>query len=414
MAQVNKKQLQVEFIKDLSSFINYMPNPDEIMRRTGEDITLYDEMLLDGRVSSLFYARRNATLNLPVAIEPTENTQIDEFADTYLKEKLLRKWGWQLLTGALKYGFQPMEIVWKRVDGYLIPSYLRGHRIQQYSFSDEGQLQYADAYGYHTLDQAFKWIIHRHEGDSRDLPTGHSILKAAYWPYKFKQLGWQFWVTATEKFSVPSLVALFEGAGGDPSKTQDTADRLADLVLQVTSGSGGAMSDVKELKEISMSGVLKDFEVLINACDVQIAYALTGQSLATNTPGDTGSRAVATVHADTMADYVENDARGLAYTIQELVDMVIALNFGNDAATPNFTIDTKGDAPWEQIMGAIEKGIPVSKKALYGKYQIPEPEDDDDSFLKVSPMTIGTQDPETKDFSDDPGKKKARRNLLTL
>lgn len=402
MAKIDKKQLQVEFIKDFSSFMNYMPNPDEIMLRTGESITLYDEMLLDGRVSSLFYARRNATLNLPVSIEPIGSKQIDEFADAYLKEKLLRKWEWQLLTGALKYGFQPMEIVWRRVDGYLIPSYLRGHRIQQYSFSDTGKLQYSDAYGFHTLDQPYKWIIHRHEGDSHDNPTGHSALKAAYWPYKFKQLGWQFWVTATEKFSVPSLVAIFEGSGGDPAKTQETADRLADLVVQVSSGSGGALSDVKELKEISMSGVLKDFEVLINACDVQIAYALTGQSLATNTPGDTGSRAVATVHADTMADYVENDARGLAYTIQDLVDMAIAVNFGDAIPTPDFVIDTKGDAPWEQIMGAIEKGIPVSKRAIYGKYQIPEPEDPEDVFLSAVGAPIGTVDPETPEAAKSP------------
>lgn len=393
MASESKKNLQVEFIKDFTSFLSYMPNPDEIMLRTGESIRLYDEMLTDGRISSLFYTRRNATLNLPIGIESIEDEQLGAFVHQYLKDKTLRKWAWKLLTGALQYGFRPMEIVWKRVDGYLVPDYLKGHHIERYSFTDTGVMQYTDAYGLHTLDQQYKWIVHRHEGDSRDLPTGHSILKSAYWPFKFKQLGWQFWVTATEKFSVPSLVALFESTGGDPDRVQQTADGLAELVLEVTSGSGGALGNVKDLKEISMSGVLKDFEVLINACDVQIAYALTGQSLATNTPGDTGSRAVATVHADTMADYVENDARALAYTLQDLVSMTIKLNFGVDALVPDLYIDTKGDAPWAQISDAIEKGIPVSKKALYGKYQIPEPDDEDDVFLVVQPSTLGVAPP---------------------
>ena len=59
----------------------------------------------------------------------------------------------------------------------------------------------------------------------------------------------------------------------------------------VTSGSGGALGNVKELKQLTMAGAVSDFDVLIKACDLQIAYAMTGQALSTNV-SDTGTQGV--------------------------------------------------------------------------------------------------------------------------
>lgn len=397
-----KGKLTVEFIKDFSSFISYMPNPDEVVQRTGEGLGLYDEMLTDGRVGSLFYTRRNATMNLPVFLNKTGNSKIDNFADEFLEVKQLRKWGWLLLTGALTYGHRPEELVWKREKGYLLIDYLKGYNINNYSYDTKGNLYYSDSSGRRLLNQNYKWIIHRHEGDTHNKPNDVSILKSAYWAYKFKQLGFQFWLTATEKFSVPSIIALFEDSG-DPTKTQERADSLAGILQEIESGSGGSLANVKDIKTIEMSGALRDFDVLIQACDVQIAYALTGQSLATNNP-DSGSRALGSVHADTMQGFVENDARALAYTLQELVEMIITLNFGEGSVVPIVEIDTGDYASWEMVSAAIEKGIPVSKSKLYSRYRLPEPEDDTDVFAKPESQIIpGTGE---NDFSDPEGVKK--------
>ncbi len=383
----NTQNLSIEFIKDFNSFLSYMPSPDEIMRRTGDAVTLYDEMLTDGRVGSLFYARRNATLNLPLEIPETGNKAVDAYTKWALKEKDIRKWGWLLLTNGLKYGHHPFEIIWKREKGLWKISYLKGHNINQYWYDDKGNLYYQDMEGQKLLNQPYKWIIHRHEGDSHNNPQGVSILKAAYWAFKFKQLGFQFWVTAAEKFSVPSVMAIFEQSG-EPAAVQKRAQELADSISEISSGSTGAVGNIKDIKTLDMSGSLSDFQTLISTCDVQIAYALTGQSLATNDPTK-GTQALGTVHEATMKGTVENDARALTYTIQAIAQMAIALNFGYDAPYPEVILDTGDQATWERVRGAIESGIPVSRSKLYSRYRLPEPEDAKDSFIKTTSLGGG-------------------------
>ncbi|MFA7108385.1 MAG: DUF935 family protein [Sphaerochaetaceae bacterium] len=417
------KNLNVEFLKDFSSFLSFMPTPDEIMRRTGDAVTLYDEMLTDGRVSSLFYTRRNTTMNLPIEIPETGVAKVDDYVKDALKEKNIRKWAWLLLTGALKYGYHPFEIIWKKEKGYWNISYLKGHNINQYYFDNKGSLYYSDMEGPKLLNQPFKWIIHRQEGDSHNKPQGESILKSAYWAYKFKQLGFQFWVTAAEKFSVPSVLAIFEQSG-NPEAVQQRAEQLADSISSISSGSTGALGNIKDVKTLDMSGSLKDFETLISTCDVQIAYALTGQSLATNNP-TTGTQALGTVHEATMRGTVENDARAISYTLQELTKMAIELNFGKDSPYPEIIFDTGDKASWSQIIDAIKAQIPVSKTKLYSRYRLPEPKDKDDVFVMADFANLASQSEKAmgssgknskknkEDFSDsDIGKKKLKKIIV--
>ena len=44
--------------------------------------------------------------------------------------------------------------------------------------------------------------------------------------------------------------------------------------------------------------------------------------------------------------------------------------------------DLEDHATWEQVRDAMDRGVAVSKSALYDRYGLPEPADDEDSFLK--------------------------------
>ncbi len=395
-------QLTAQFIQDFTGFVSFMVDNKGVSQ-----LSDYEEMFNDARASSLFYQRRNETLNVPFYIHATGVKKVDEFVAKHLTERTIRKWGWELLTGALKYGHQPAELVWKKEGAYYTIDYLKTHTIDQYSYDKSGQLHYLDMNGSHTLDQPNKWIIHRHEGSRRNNPRGESILRAAYWAYSFKRLGFEFWLSATEKFSVPSLVALFEAAK-DPQKANEVADMVSAAIQDIQAGSGGAMAGVTDIKEIKMSGSVADFNTLISACDVQIAYALTGQSLATNDP-TSGSRALGEVHADTMAGVASNDAKGLLYTLQDLVSMVIRLNFGEDVVLPEIRLVTNNTAPWEIVASAIDKGIPLSRKALYEQYNLTPPEDEDDTFTRPESLPLS----DSLEMADD-GKKKAPSRGVTV
>lgn len=397
------KGLTVQIIRD-SALWSYMPDPSTNINGNPRGLHIYDDMRLDARVGSLFDDRRNATHNLPATLSLVEDTAMQEYVDRFLDVAELRKWGFVLLDGALTYGFQPAEVIWREEDGYLVIDGLDCHDIGRYRFDRDGGLWYGSI----KLDQDYKWIIHRNEGDRYNRPYGRAYLKRVYWPWKFKQLGWQFWLTATEKFSVPSLVALFDQS--DPAKARSTAEELADLIVQIGSGSGGAFANVKGIQQLSMGGSVSDFNSLITACDLQIAYGMTGQALATNL-SDTGTQALGTVQERTRQAAYENDARALAYTLNKLVAMAIEVNFGDATEAPVFSFDTEDYASFQEVMQALSNGVPISRSAMYSRYGLPEPTDDDDVLDVPEPTAVGYGG--AFNFSDEEeGKKKARPMLV--
>lgn len=397
--------LVVKIIRD-SVLWSYMPDPTNIIRDNPRGLHIYDDMRLDARVGSLFDDRRNATHNLPATVTKVEDAAIQDYLDRYLDVAELRKLGFVLLDGSLAYGFQPAEIIWRQEGDLLVIDGLDCHEISRYRFDGDGQLWYDSM----RLDQENKWIIHRCEGDRYNRPYGRAYLKRVYWPWKFKQLGWQFWLTATEKFSVPSLVALFDQS--DPSKARSTAQELADLIVQIGSGSGGAFANVKGIQQLSMGGSVADFNSLITACDLQIAYGMTGQALATNL-SDTGTQALGTVQERTRKAAYENDARALQYTLNRLVQMAVSVNFGQVEEMPVFSFDTEDYASFQEVMQALSSGVPISRNAMYSRYGLPQPEDDDD--VLDTPETV-TPYGGAFNFSDDDGsgKKKAVRTMVVM
>lgn len=403
----NKKDLEVKIIRD-SQIWNYLPSPENIIRGSVRGLRIYDDMKEDARVGSLFEDRRNATSNLPCYLTDVESGRVNDYASRHLTEAEIRKWAFILLDGALTYGFQPAEIIWERDrDGFYYIAGLDIHDINRYRFNTDGELFYDTLT---PLNQPYKWIVHRNEGDSYNRQYGRAYLRRVYWPWKFKTLGWQFWLTATEKFSVPSLVVLFEQS--DPKKAKETADNLADLILSISSGSGGAFANVNAIQQLSMGGSVADFSSLITACDLQISYGMTGQALATNV-SETGTQALGTVQERTKNAAYENDARALRYTLQKLVDYSIAVNFGEDEPSPVFSFDTEDKASFDEVLRAYQAGIPISRKAMYAQYGLPEPEDEEDELEAPASASIGAMGT-AFNFSDDDGNSKKKLPMILL
>jgi phage gp29-like protein len=248
--------------------------------------------------------------------------------------------------------------------------------------------------------------MYQHDVDDEN-PYGTSVLHCVYWPWMFKKAGYEFWLMATEKFSVKTLLALFELNANDDA-LRERAATIADLLEGVISGTGAAVGNVKDIKEISGTGNVSEFAALVDACDVQIAYGLTSQSVATNNP-DKGTQALGAVSADLLY----GDAKGVALELQAIlqtaVNWAVELNFGKEAAAPALEFDVERKADFTELMSAIEKGIPVSRSALYDQYKLPRPRDEEDSFVKPEPAAgFGLADGD-----DLPAKKKvsARRSV---
>jgi phage gp29-like protein len=217
----------------------------------------------------------------------------------------------------------------------------------------------------------------------------------------FKKAGYEFWLQATEKFSVKTILAIFKGEGDD-NKIRETAKLIAEQLLAITSGSAAAVGNVDSITEVGMSGDLVGFASLVDACDTQISYGLTGQTIATSkTEG--GSLALGEVQADLFYE----DAKGIALEgqalIQRIINWAVELNGFGNVVPPLAEVDTERKASFDQVIKAIETGIPVSRDAMYDRYGLPRPRDEEDTLIKETPASLALSDSN----KSENGKKKA-------
>jgi len=392
-----------------SSFVGFMPNPDEVLRDTGEALTVYREMRTDARVKSLLTVARSAVLNYPLRLEQGEASDaVMEDAGAAFKTVSLYGIAKRLLSG-MDYGYGVVELVWKQEGGAWLPEDAVLRKPERFAFDAEGRLKLRDS-GSGTVDlyeQAFKWLVYRHDKDAEN-PYGTSVLRACYWPWKFKKAGLEFWLMATEKFAVPSILALFESQDS-PEKIRERALELAGMLNQVSSGSGAAFANIKDAKVLQPDGRVSEFRSLMDWCDTQIAYAIVFQSLAVQ-EAQNGTRAQAEVHEGTFREATKGVCRDLQQVLQRGVDWFVELNYGPDETSPKVAFDLADYATWAMICEAIDRGVPLSRDALYDRYGLPKPKDEGDAFLAPAPAVqsaFALADPSVK-------KKPARPRLDLL
>jgi phage gp29-like protein len=397
---VDKATLSAKIIvPDYIRFFNYLPNPDEVLRGAGQFMKIYREMDTDSRIKSLMNLVKSSAGNIPVRILQGESSS-DCF--DFVKKNLVPRIPGLIkeLLGCLDFGFLVDEIVWEERDGWYTIKETVPLMQERFFFDWDGQAKWASANT--PLTEPYKWLIAVHDRTPEN-PYGNSMKKACYWPWKFKTAGMEFWLMATERFSVPSLLALFDN--NDEANARKKALEISELLTEVSSGSGGALANIKDVKSLEMGGSLDHFKVLCEFCDTQISQALAGAALAVQ-ESQFGTKAHATVHEDRFYEQAADIARELEPVIQTLCRWMVELNFGLDAPVPTLVFDLEDFASWEIVRDALDRGVPVSKKALYERYGIPAPEDPADSFVSPNPAPASSAGPGIS-LADEPGKKKA-------
>lgn len=377
----NTKDITVRVvdINGLRSITSYMNETSDWFYRTGESQEVFERMMDDPRVGSLVEQRKARVLLLEPSITDSGDKEVDDAVRANLDFNTFFNLN-NILLNAVPFGLAAVEVVWERKNGFFVPrSFVP---IPRTALSFPGT--YGGNVGYFTpvitsqqvpLDDGRKFIVHRNDSGNGDR-WGSPVLRRAYWPWRFKNIGFDAWVFAAKKIGVPTILALFETRNEDDAKKR--AQDLTAALSEWEAGSSGAMGNVKDLKVVDSS--INDFNLLVESCNAEIAYAITGQSLATN-QAQYGTRAQSDTHVMTFSQTITRDAYQLQQTDQKLVDAFCLLNFPG-RAVPLYDIDSTDTADWSVIRDAIDRGIPVSKKALYEKYRIPRPAGQEDEFLK--------------------------------
>ena len=385
-----RTKLNMEIIPtdQFNNIIKYLPNPNDLLGDKKNFTQTIKEMKTDSKIGSHLRMRKDIVSNIPYRI--TQGASPDNVFD-FVKDKLKEKLDWEQdikeLLSAIEYGFSLSEVLWINRNGRWQPESLRNKKTENIQFksfrekNEDGERSIWMPYWLplnKILDENYKFLIYRNNPEAED-PYGTSDLMMCYWPWRFKKLGWEFWLTAADKCGAPSIVALFES--NDWRDAEKKAKELSEQLSKVEGGSGLALANVKQVEKLEMTGNLQDFQTLINTCNTEISFSLTTQSLSTQ-ESEHGTRAQATVHDANLLRVCYGDAKALTGTLQTLIDWMVEINFGKNIPSPKGEFDLESYASLPEVLEAINAGVPVSKSALYDRYALPEPKDEKDIFKK--------------------------------
>lgn len=318
-----------------------LPNPDPILRATGQALPVYRSMLYDAHVGGLARRRRAAVKALETRLDAGKaKTKTVRFVESALAELDIPALVGGLWEAAL-FGYAVAEVMWESRDGFIFPRAVIAKPQEWFTFDSEGRLLFmalGSANGVPVPPK--KFLLARQDATIMN-PYGMADLARCFWPYTFKKGGLKFWLQFVEKYGSPKLVGKFDR--NTPEKEQ--TDLLALLKACVQDAVMVIPNDnsVETLNQdgSSLSGAAENYEAFLRHCRSEISIALLGQDQTTE--ADT-NHASATAGLEVTGDIRDADAGMVRQSIQELVRWIVALNVGPDADVPEFVLFEQEDA----------------------------------------------------------------------
>jgi len=320
----------------MGSLLANLPNPDPILKAAGKDVSSYRDLLALPRIGGNVRRRKAAVLGLQRAlVQGDASDQVYAFIEDWLADIDLDT----LLRGLLDaplYGYQPVELVWRPLERYLIPVEVHAKPPEWYKFDADSNLRFMakDAGPEGELCHEPFYVVARHDATWMN-PYGQPDLAMCYWPGNFLRSGVKFWAQFVEKYGTPWVVGKYP-RGTDQREMESLLDALAQM--QQDAVSAFPDDDSIEIIEAGAKGassqVFKDF---IDHCKSDVNIALLGQDQTTDK--DT-NHASATAGADVAASIRDGDKGVVLSALNRIIGIVVETNFG-DVAAPRYEL-------WEQ------------------------------------------------------------------
>src|ERR1700733_15214769 len=224
----------------------------------------------------------------------------------------------------------------------------------------------------------FKFITHFAQAKS-GLPIRGGLARAVGWAYLFKNYVLKDWVTFAEVFGQPLRVGKYH-AGATESDRQTLLRAVANIGADAAAIIPESM--IIEFTQARTSASTDLYERFCQYADNQLSKAVLGQTLTTELPRGSGSRAAAQVHEAVRRDILSADARRLEETLtRDLVKPLVDLNVGPQRRYPRLqlalpdTQDTKLFA--DMIAELADRGLRVAQKTILDRLGLPEARDGD-------------------------------------
>jgi phage gp29-like protein len=305
-----------------------LPNPDPILRARGGRIELYRELRTDAHVGGCIRRRKSAVKSLEWGIDrgpasPRIAKGIEAmFADLDL-ERLIGE-----AMEAVLYGYQPLEILWKKVGSLIVPGEIVGKPPEWFHFDDENRLRFK------TRDNPFhgeetppmKFLLPRQDATYQN-PYGFADLSMIFWPIVFKKGGVKFWLSFTEKFG-----SAFSVGKLPRSATLEERAQLLDSLEALIQDGVATIPDDGSIELVEMAGKTASadlYERLVMYCRSEVSIALTGTNQTTES---TANKASAMAGLEVANDLRDGDAEIVEAAINQAIRWIVDINYGGQPA----------------------------------------------------------------------------------
>lgn len=314
----------------------YLPNPDSVLKALGKDIKIYRELRADAHVGGCVRRRKAAVKALEWGLDRDKaKSRVAKSIESIFDDLDLSRIITQMLDAVL-YGYQPMEVMWGKVGGYVVPVDIVGKPADWFVYDQDNQLRFRSRNNRIQGEELppRKFLVPRQDA-SYDNPYGFADLSMVFWPTTFKKGGLKFWVQFTEKYGSPWII------GKHPrSATPTETDQLLDSLDAMVQDAVAVIPDDAsiEIKEAAgKTGSAEVYERLLTFCRSEVSIALLGQNQTTEA---NSNRASAQAGLEVTRDIRDGDSAIVEETMNTLIRWVCELNWG-DGARPVFSL-------WEQ------------------------------------------------------------------
>ena len=354
---------------------------------------LFEEMeSKDTHLFSQLQTRKLAVTGQDWEVQPFSQDETDQEIAAFVEEQLKELDGFSDnlmdILDAIGKGISFQEIEWEYRDGHVVVGnieYVHQKKFYYDTLTDALMLRTEAFPGGIPLPEN-KFIVHRYKARSGH-PSRYGVLRVVAWMYLFKNYDLKDWVSFCEVYGMPLRLGTYDATASEKDKAA-----LMDAIVRMGTDAAGIVpsgTDIKFIESNKQSSV-DIYERLARFCDEQMSKAIVGQTL---TSDSGGSYAQSKTHNDVRQDLTEADCKAVMETVRrDLIRPLVEFNFGVQAHVPYFILnatDTDDLKETAEIVNTLAAaGLEIPKSWLYKKFNIPAPEDGEET-IGPSPAVSG-------------------------
>lgn len=394
------KEVATRNVAEFVTGLDYLPNPDTILKNNGGNIKVYREMI-DAHLDAVKNKRFASITSRAWTIDGSKGDQKKaKFVEEYLWNIDLRNVISQMLE-AIGFGYAVHEIVWNTVQtdlGTLIlPTAIKDRKQEWFKFDSDSKLLLQTNDGSRREMPERKFLVTRNRPTTAN-PYGNAVYSRCFWPLAFKKGGLKFWMLFVEKYGMPKAIGKVPPTATEKEQ-QNFLKMLAGLVrdaVAVIPQTGSV-----ELLEAGAANA-NPHKAIVDWADQAMSKAWLGETLTTEQTSSGGTQAMATVHNDVRADLALDDAAMIESSINQLIRWIYEINWPNEKEIPWMNIILPEDLQEARLNRDIkltQLGVKFNAQYITDVYGI------DEKYFEMTEVQ-----PQGGMFAEGPEKKGKVRN----